>query len=152
MAGQVRNQLFGPLALGDVTNEAGDQRLPASLQGAETDVDWKLRAIFAPAVQFQACTHGPHTGMTEVRGPIFRMPAPDALRQQHFHLLSQQLFARVAEQPLGLGIDQNDPAILLRYHNGIRGGFEEQSEAFLRSCPASQRQSYSYLNRFNFLA
>jgi hypothetical protein len=47
------------------------------------------------------------------------MPAPNTLRQQHFPFLSQQLFARVAEQPLGLRIDQNDPAILLRYHNGI---------------------------------
>jgi hypothetical protein len=60
----------------------------------------------------------------EVCGAIFGMPAPDAPGQQHFHLLSQQLFARVAEQPLGLGIDQNDSAILPGYHNGIRRTFE----------------------------
>jgi hypothetical protein len=51
--GQWRNQLFGPLVLGDVTNRAGNQHFPAHFQRDETDVDWKLRAIFAPAVQFQ---------------------------------------------------------------------------------------------------
>ena len=123
--GQVRSPFVGLFALGDVTNEAGDQGLPARLQVAETDVNGKLRTIFAPAVQLQPCTRWAAHRVPEVGGAIFRMPAPGAPGQQHFHLLSQQLFARVAEQPLGLGIDQNDPAILPGYHNGIRRAFED---------------------------
>jgi hypothetical protein len=71
------------------------------------------------------------------------MPMLDALWYQNFHVLSQQLFPRVAEQPLGLGIDPNDPAISLRYDNGFRGGFEE---AFLRSGnPRKGRATHTYL-------
>src|SRR5678810_436039 len=41
-----------PFALGDVTNGGGDEYFSTSLHRAETNVDWKLRTIFAPTVQF----------------------------------------------------------------------------------------------------
>ena len=68
---------------------------PASLQVAETDVDWKLRTIFAPAVQLQPCTHGPYIGVSEVGGANLRMPAPNAPRHQQFHSFVPTTLRRV---------------------------------------------------------
>ena len=42
-----------PLVLSDVTNGGGDEYFSTSLHGAETNVNWKLRTIFAPTVQFK---------------------------------------------------------------------------------------------------
>ena len=49
-----------------------------------------------------------------------------ALRHEQLDALADHLDARVAEQALGLGVDEDDAAVVANDHDGIGGGFKER--------------------------
>jgi hypothetical protein len=120
----VRSPFFRLLALGDVTNEGGDQGLPACLQVAETDVNWKLRTTLRRPYSSSPVPMGRTPGCLRyaARSLVCRRRAR---RGSNTSTFCPNNSSRVAEQPLGLSVDQERSAILPGYHNGIRRAFED---------------------------
>src|SRR5579864_5356263 len=90
-------RFFRLLALGDVADGTGDKRALLRLQGTETDLHGKLRAVFSPSIQLQTRTHGPHPRLREELRAVFGMSAPKSFRHQNFDLLAQEFFPLVPE-------------------------------------------------------
>ena len=59
-------------------------------------------------------------------------PARTALGHENLDGLADQFVALVAEQPLGLTVDQDDPAVTVDDHHGVRRRLEQVTELFLR--------------------
>lgn len=53
---------------------------------------------------------------------------PETLGHQHFDFAAKQLFPFVAEQVLGLGIDERDFPIAVGHDHGVGRGFEQAPE------------------------
>ncbi len=68
-----------------------------------------------------------------------------ALGQQHVHVLPQQFLAAVAEQPLGLAVDQDDPALLVHDHGAVRGGLQQAAQPGVGSLPLTGIQDGRFL-------
>ncbi len=60
------------------------------------------------------------------------MRPTEALGNEDFDRLAEQFMASVAKEFLGLGIDEDDPAIFIDDHDRVGGGFEQSAELFLR--------------------
>jgi hypothetical protein len=56
----------------------------------------------------------------------------EPLGDEHFDRLIEKFLAPVAEEFLGLGIDEDDPAVLVDNHHGVGGRFEHGTKPFLR--------------------
>ena len=119
---------FGPLAVGDVANRAGDQPPVIGLDGAQADLDREFALVLAQAVEFQAGAHRAHLGVGEVLAALLRMFATKTRRHQHIHRVAQQLGAGVAEELLGLCVDQHDAPVLACQHHRVGRGFEQRAE------------------------
>src|SRR5438876_2265538 len=89
--------LLCALALGDVTDGAGDERALLRFQRTEADFHWKLRAVFPPSVQLQTRTHRPRARLGEEAQAVFGVPAPKPFRHQNLDLLAQEFFPLVPE-------------------------------------------------------
>ena len=84
-------------------------KVPFSVvQWAQADFDRELAAVFAQAEQFEADAHGPDVRFGEEVGAMARMLAAIAFGDQHLDAVAQQLGAGVAEDLLGLSVDQRD--------------------------------------------
>jgi hypothetical protein len=88
-------------------------------------------SVLAQAVQIDAGAHraGPWCG--EVAVAKSGVPAPVPLRHQHLDGLAQELLASIAEQPLGLGVDQHDAPGPVDDHHGVGCGLEQPAELLL---------------------
>src|SRR4029077_15915183 len=95
-------RFFRLLALGDVADGTGHKRALLRLQGTETDLNGKLRAVFSPSIQRQPRTHRPHPRLGEKLRAMFGVSALKSFRHQDFDLLAQDFFPLVPKQPLYL--------------------------------------------------
>jgi hypothetical protein len=57
------------------------------------------------------------------------MVPAQSVRYQDLHLLADEFVPAVPEQPLGLCIDQRDPAIPPEAHHGVRHRFQQSDES-----------------------
>ena len=93
-----------------------------------------LAAVFSLAVQREAFAHASRARFVEVALPPLGVCGQKRLGNQDFEGLAEDFFARVAEQLLGLGVDQFDASALADDHNGIRRSLEEPTKVlFSRS-------------------
>ena len=60
------------------------------------------------------------------------VPRPVPLGDEPLRRLPEQLAALIAEEPLGLGIDEYDRALLVDDHHRVRRRFEQRSKILLR--------------------
>ena len=108
-----------------------NQRTLFGFQRAETDLDGKLRSVFAAAVQLQPFTHRAHSRLVEETRAVFRMLAAEPVRHENLDLLFEELFARIPEELLHLGIDQHDLPLSIHDDHRIRSGFQQSAEFLL---------------------
>src|SRR5436190_22367500 len=57
-----------------------------------------------------------------------RMPAPEALGHEDLNLLLQDFLSSISKQPLDLGVDQSDLAVLGHYDHAIGSGLQKPAE------------------------
>ncbi len=121
----LRQRPLGALALGDVADGAGDEEAVHRLQGAQADLHGELGAVPAQAEELQAGAHEAHLGVGEVAGAVTRVPAAEARGDEHLHRLPEQLAAAVAEEALGLGVDEHDAPLAVDDHHRVGGRLEQ---------------------------
>ncbi len=75
--------LLGTLSFGDVADRAHYQGAFLGLEGAQTDLDRKLGAIPAQAVEFRAGAHWTHLWMGQEAAAVIEVLLAIAFRDQH---------------------------------------------------------------------
>ena len=126
--GEQRPGLLGPLPFGDVADGGGEQHAGVGRQRRQADVDRKLVARLAQPVKLEPGAHRPGAGVGAVVVAVGGVGRPEALGEEALHRLPEQLVAGEAEHPLGLGVDEGDPALAADDHDGIGGSLEERPE------------------------
>jgi hypothetical protein len=81
-----------------------------------------------PSAQLQIKAAGPSPGVREVVLPVLRVDLPEVLRHQGLDGLADQVVAVIAEQRLGLPVDEPDDALLVHPHEGIWHSLKEALE------------------------
>ncbi len=127
---QLANLFAGKLAFGYVANSGGGEGAVLGMQRAQADFDGELAAVFAQAEEFEANAHGADMGLGEEVLAMARVLAAIALGDQHLDAMSQQFRASVAEELLGLSVDQRDLALVVDDDHGVGRGFEQRAEFF----------------------
>ena len=102
------------------------------LQRAEADLHGELAAVLAQAVELATRAHRPHPRRGEEAAAVSPACAAEPLGHQDLDLPPQQLLAGVAEERLGLGVDQDDPAGRVDDHHRVGGRLQEPAEFRLR--------------------
>src|SRR5205814_633354 len=105
-------RLLEALSLRDVADGGGDQQLILGAHRAEADLDRKLAAVFAQAVQRQAGAHGADARLGEEAGAVRAVLAAETLRNEGLDRLSEHLVAAVAEESFRLRVYQGHDAQL----------------------------------------
>ncbi len=121
--------------LGHVPDHAGNEHAARRLDRAEADLHGKFAAVLAATQQVEPRPHRPQLGIRSVTVAMLQMLFPDALRQQHFDLVAQQLGAGVAEHVFGLAIDDGYAAALVDDDHGVGRGLEHRAEVGFRFIP-----------------
>ena len=116
-----------PLLLGSdlqtlrhVPDHRGNQELFTGAHRGQGHLGGEGATVAAAPGQLQVGAHRPGPGIGQVTGPVGRVQAAHLVRDQDFHRLADQLVPAVAEQPLGLGVDQHDPPVGVDAHHRIR--------------------------------
>ena len=101
---------LGALAIGDVAYGGRDHDAVRGVDGRQRDLRRELGAIAAAPGEFHPGTHraGPRIG--DVPGAALRVARPDGVGDEQLDRLADEFAAGVAEQPLGLGVDEHDLA------------------------------------------
>jgi hypothetical protein len=126
------------LAVGDVADRGGDQRRLLGLHRREADLGRELAAVLAAAEELEPSRHRPRLRLAEVPGPAPRVHGAELLRHQDLDRLAQQLVAPVAEQLLGLMVDEVDDAVGVDDDHRVRGRFEEAAKPGLQRALLAQ--------------
>jgi len=92
------------------------------------------------AAQVDAGPHRPDPRLAEVVGAVRGMFAAQALGHEHLDGPAEHLAASVAEELLGLGVDQDDPPLLVHDHHRVRGRLEQPPELRLRLLAIKSRR------------
>ena len=98
---------------GDVADRGDDHVLAGHLCRREGDLDGERGAIGASSAQLEPVTHGPTMWCGLIAGSVRGVGALQLLGEQHVDVVAEQLFARVAQQPFHLTIDQHHLAALV---------------------------------------
>src|SRR5260370_1270176 len=121
-----------PFTFADIADRAGDERALLGFERAQADLDGEFRAVFAPAVKLQPGAHRAHFGIGEIAVAMVRMLVAKPRRNQHLDRVAEQLVASVAEELLGLRIDQRDAAVATDDHHSVRRRFEQRAKLVVR--------------------
>src|ERR1700676_2988745 len=109
--------LVNVLALSDIDNGAENPSPPFGADGIQPDLHGELRTVFPKPVEISASAHCPRTWVTHEIRPIRRMLVSIFAGYQDIHRLSEQFLACVSEKHLGLRIDQDDFALVVRHNH-----------------------------------
>ncbi len=121
---------LGFLSLRDVPDGRRDERHAfLGLHRRQADFGRELRPILAAAAQIDAHAHRTALGIAEVTAPVRRMSPAEALGDQDFNRLAQEVFALVAEQLFRLAVDQHDLSVLADDDHGVRSRFQKPAQA-----------------------
>ncbi len=80
-------------------------------------------------MQFQARTHRPDLPVDEIALPEVGVAAAEPVGYEHLDGSPQQVLSGVAEERLGLGVDQLDGAPLVDDHHGVGRRLQQGPEA-----------------------
>ena len=87
-------------------------------------------AVAVPAEQVQAGAHGPDVRVGEKLIAMVGVLSAKSLRHQDLDRLTEQLLPAVAEQLFRLRVDQENEAVAIDDHQGIRNRLEHGLEFF----------------------
>ena len=105
-----------------------DRDPPAlGLDGGERDLRRELASVAAPGEEGEARDHRPCAGSGGIGHAMPGMRG-EALGHQLLDGPPHQILARIAEEDLGLSVDQDDPAIRIDPQNRIGSKFEQLLE------------------------
>ena len=79
----------------------------------------------------------------DVSGPVFGVHGAGGSWDQDLNWLADKLLALVAEQPLRLGVDQDDPAVGDCAHHRVGSRFQERPEHAVGEHRQLSHSSYS---------
>ena len=119
---------LGPLAFGDVAYGGGDEHAPVGLQRAQGDLDGELDAVVAQPVELEAHAHGADLRVGEEGIVMPRWRSRTRSGRSTSTLLADELVALVAEELLGLAVDQGDAAPGVDDDHGVGGGLEQAAK------------------------
>ena len=116
-------------ARGGVGDRGEDHRTAVlGLDRTERDLDRKLRAVAAQRQERAPCAQATRPRPPQKAGVEPAVDAAAPLGHEHFHAPAEKFGARVAEQPLGLGIDQRDAARGTDQDEGAGRGFDDDAQ------------------------
>ncbi len=120
--------MLGRAPLADVADGARDQGAVVGLERAQADLDRELRAVLAAAVQLEPGSHRPHSRVREEAAPMGPVTAALPIGHQQLDALTDELGTWVAEETLGLNVDQLDRAVGVDDHHRVRGRLEQRAK------------------------
>ena len=123
--------LFRILALADIRDHAENQKAFTRVDRVQGHLDGKFAPILAPPEQIAARPHGARRGMGREAVAMQNVLPAQSLRHENVDRLTDQLAARVIEQPLDRAVEQYDLAGAIDHHHAGRAGFNRQSEQLL---------------------
>lgn len=129
--GLVGESLLRLLALGHVADEGHGQVAVGRLDGAEGDVDGELGAVPPAAGQLEAGAHGAGPGVGQVAVPVSHVGGPEAVGKQDLDGLADQLLPVVAEEALGLAVDQHQAPGGIGDHRRVGRRVQHDPEALI---------------------
>jgi hypothetical protein len=88
---------LGPLAVGHVANGDGNGGTRPALDRAQADLGGELRTVLTQREQVDARAHRPWVGTPQIAATMLGVRRPKALGDEHLHLRTEKIFARVAE-------------------------------------------------------
>ena len=121
------------LAGGDVADGAGHHRALVGLDRAQGDLDGELGAVLAQPVELEVAAHRPGRGLAQIPLDVVAMLGARALGDELGDPLADELGAAIAEQPLGLRVDERDVAVTVDDHHRVGGGLQQRAELALRA-------------------
>ena len=125
---QPREPCLRAFAVGDVPDRGGDQDAFLGVDGGQGDLGGEGGAVAAAPGQFHPRAHRAGPRVSHVPGPSAGVDVADRVRDEHFHRLADQLVPPVAEQPLGLRVDQRDPPVAVDAHHRVRRRLQQPRE------------------------
>jgi len=111
--------------LGHIPDHGGDQEPFIGAHRSQGHFSGEGGAVAAAPGQLHVGAHGAGTGISDIPGPVGRVQAACLVGDQEFHRLADQLVPPVAEQLLGLGVDQRDPPVGVDAHHRVRRGLQQ---------------------------
>ena len=129
-----------PLALTDVADDSGGENALLGADWAEADLDGKLAAVPASAVQFQAHSHGTHTRLGEEALSVADVSKPESLGHQGLDGLTQQVLFAITEQSFGLAIEQDNQSLGINHDDGVGQALDHFMQGPLRPEGAGQAE------------
>jgi len=127
--------------LGDVADGGGYQEALVGVEGGQGDLGGEGGAVAAAAGQVQAGAHLPGLGVCGVPGAQGGVAGLDGVGDQDLDRLSGEFFARVPEQPLGLGVDQHDLPAGVHAHHRVRCRVQQPASDGISEPPHSPSRS-----------
>jgi hypothetical protein len=91
----------------------------------QADLYLELATIFVSTGKIQTGCHRADAGRTDIPVSLTDVPVTSALGQQYLHQLTEQLVARVSEQPHGLRIHIDYPPVCVDDDYGIGHGVDQ---------------------------
>ena len=101
---------------------------PSSLDAGEADLDRELGAVLAHREQLDAGAHRPGSRLGEVVGPMLWVGLAEAPWDEQLDQLADQLLPPVAEELLGLAVDEDDLAVAIDPHDRVGHQLQELLE------------------------
>ena len=128
------DERFRILAHADIADGGGDEHAFGAIERTQHDFDGKDAAVLAAAFQLDP-------GVDLLRQRVFgRSQAVGAQalgktdRYDGGDFLTEQFLAAIAEALLGLQIEDDDFAVLIDHHHGVRGCFEQAAVSPVHLC------------------
>ena len=128
---ELGHRLLGPPTLCGVADRARDECAVLFFQRAERDLHGKLAAVLATAVELKPGAHPARVRVNPVTRAMVCVPAVKALGHKQLDTLAEQFLPRVAEQPLGLCVDEHDLPRRVDDHHRVRSGLQQPSKPVL---------------------
>jgi len=125
--------LVGQLALADIGDGAEHHEPVFRLDRIEPDLDRNLSAVFTYAVEVAANAHAARFRLGHEARPMAAMQRAPRFRHQYIDGSIEQFLAPIAEQALGLGVDQHDLAAGVGHDHAARASFDRETDDLLGS-------------------
>ena len=121
-------QFLERFALGDVDDGSQDELPLRGIDRIESDLYRELHPVLAPGVEVATGAHRASRRRGGIACTLERVMLAEALGDEDFDLLTHHLGGRVAEQMLGLNVDERDATRCIDRYDRDRQRVEPQAE------------------------
>ena len=121
--------LFGFPASRYIPDRAHDERVFIRVDRVKADLDGKLGAVLAAAIELGTGAHLTYARMREIAGPVSDMGLTEAVRHQPLDRRPAKLLTAVAEHVFGARVRDDDAAAAIDHHDAVGHRLEEPAKA-----------------------